>query len=57
MKRDMENAMLGGVCAGLAKKWNMDVKLVRVLFIIATLISHGIGVFAYIILWMFLDKE
>lgn len=57
MKRDVKNAIMGGVCAGLAKKLDMDIGLIRVLYVIATLISHGFGILAYLLLWAFLDKE
>ncbi len=57
MKRDAKNAVLGGVCAGMANKWGMDVKLVRILYCLGTLVSHGLGIFVYLLLWAFLEKE
>jgi phage shock protein PspC (stress-responsive transcriptional regulator) len=41
---------LAGVCAGLAAYLNIDVTVVRVLFVIAALSTSGIGLIAYIIL-------
>ena len=56
IKRDKKNNVLGGVCAGIANRFNIDPVLVRVLFIIAALIT-GIFFIAYIILWIVLPEE
>lgn len=39
-----------GVCTGLAAYFNIDLALVRILFVLITALSHGVGVIAYIIL-------
>lgn len=44
------NRMVSGVLAGLSDKWNFDVTLVRLLFVIFTVANFGIGVIIYIIL-------
>lgn len=49
--RDPETRVLGGVCGGLALYTNVDVVLVRVLFIIS-LFMGGVGFWAYIIFWI-----
>ncbi|MBL8160081.1 PspC domain-containing protein [Candidatus Saccharibacteria bacterium] len=41
---------VAGVCAGLADYLEMDVTLVRVLFVILTLASGGFGVLVYLIM-------
>lgn len=45
-------AMLGGVCAGLAERFDLDPIVVRILFIYIALLTLGVGVLAYIVLWM-----
>ncbi len=47
---------IAGVCAGLASYFNIDVTIVRILFVIAG-ISAGPGVLAYIILWIAMPEE
>jgi len=42
---------LGGVCTGLADYFNLDVTLVRVLFVALVLASVGSAALAYVILW------
>jgi phage shock protein PspC (stress-responsive transcriptional regulator) len=56
MKRDPKNAMLAGVCAGLAKHLGISVLLTRVLFIIGTL-WLGAPLIIYIILAVLMPPE
>lgn len=44
-----ENKMLAGVCTGLAAYFDIDVTLIRLLWVFATLASGGLGILAYII--------
>lgn len=48
--RDREDSKLAGVCSGIAKYFNIDVILVRVITIIL-LFCGGCGLWAYLILW------
>lgn len=45
---------LGGVCAGIADSMGVDVTLVRVLFVIGTLMTSGGGFVVYLLLWLLL---
>jgi phage shock protein C len=53
--RDEYNKKIGGVCAGLAEYFNVDVSLVRGIFLIA-LIAKGCGLI-YFILWAVVPKK
>lgn len=57
LTRDMRNAMLGGVCAGIARHYNYDVTLVRVVWLILTALSVGFGVVLYIATWIIMPRE
>jgi len=48
---DKQNKRLAGVCAGLANYFNIDVTLVRVLFLVALIVGCSLGFWVYIILW------
>lgn len=50
-ERSATKKVIGGVCAGLADYLNMDVTLVRVLFVVAALCG-SFGFWLYIILWI-----
>lgn len=47
---------IAGVCGGLAEYFNIDVTLVRILFVVLTL-TGGPGLLAYIILWLIMPEE
>jgi len=48
--RDGDRAMIGGVCAGVSAYFNIDVVIVRVIYICCFL-TFGIGFLLYIVLW------
>ena len=55
LTRDAKNQKIG-VCAGLAKYFNVDPTLVRVLWIISVF-ALGTGVFAYAVCWFVMPEE
>jgi phage shock protein PspC (stress-responsive transcriptional regulator) len=54
--RDEHRKVIGGVCAGLADYLNIDVSIVRIIFL-ASLVLKGVGFLPYIILWIVLPKK
>ena len=54
--RSRSNRVFGGVASGLATYLNIDPILARVIFVISTLFN-GIGLIAYIILWIVIPEE
>lgn len=52
LRRSRRYRLLGGVCGGLAEWLGWDVTLVRVLYVVVSVVSAGFpGILAYIILW------
>ena len=51
MYRDKENAIIGGVCAGLANAVGMPILVMRLIFLIAIL-WVGVSIWIYPILWL-----
>lgn len=49
--RDKDNAILGGVCSGLAAYFAIDPVIVRLVFIALTLMN-GAGILVYIVFWL-----
>jgi phage shock protein PspC (stress-responsive transcriptional regulator) len=49
--RDENHKLVGGVCSGVANYFDIDIAIVRVVFLIL-LFSFGIGFIPYIILWI-----
>jgi len=54
--RIREGAVLGGVCAAIARTFGIDITLVRVAFIILGLVNL-LGVMIYLVLWLILPDE
>ena len=51
LQRDTRNKVIGGVCSGLANYFDIDVSLVRVLFVVMFLCASA-GFWLYILLWL-----
>jgi|GEM_PF-4155115 len=47
---DKKNALLGGVCAGIARSLEVDAFWVRLAFVILTFLSWGVGLIGYVVL-------
>lgn len=56
LERDEQHKMIAGVCAGLANYFDVDITLVRGIFVIS-MILHGVGLLPYIILWIIMPKK
>lgn len=58
LRRSRTDRMIAGVCGGLAHHFGLDVSLVRVLYVLLSILSVGFpGTLVYIILWIVIPKE
>jgi phage shock protein C len=55
--RSRKGQMVGGVCAGLAEYFGMDVTLVRVIVAVIAVITGGAGALAYLAAWAIIPEE
>jgi len=56
--RSRKDRVIGGVCAGLAEYANMDVSLMRVIWVLGSIFFAGIGgIIAYVILMAVVPEE
>ena len=51
------DALVAGVCAGVADYFNVDPVVIRILTVVLTLASGGLLAIAYLALWVVLPKE
>lgn len=49
--RDQFDKKIAGVCGGLAQYFNFDSSLIRLIFILLTLLTGGVLLLVYLILW------
>src|SRR5258708_727604 len=52
LMRSSSDKKLGGVCAGVADYFDMDVTLVRILWALVGFCAAGTGMLLYVILWI-----
>jgi signal transduction histidine kinase len=54
LRRDPENAIIAGICAGLGRNLGIDPILIRVAFVVIAIATAGFGALAYLIAWPFI---
>jgi phage shock protein C len=52
--RDTQDQKIAGVCSGLARYFDVDTVLVRILFVVALIFGGG-SLLAYVLLWLLVD--
>ena len=53
-----DDRMLGGVCAGIAEYFDLDATLIRIAYVLLSILSIGFpGLLVYIILWMVIPPK
>jgi phage shock protein PspC (stress-responsive transcriptional regulator) len=57
LRRSRSDRMVAGVCGGVAKYFRVDVALVRVLLVAATVLGFGTGAVLYLICWLIVPEE
>ena len=54
--RNPEEAMIGGVCAGLGEYLNFDTTIIRLIFAFLTLAGLA-GVWIYLVMWLIVPPK
>lgn len=57
VRRSRSGAVLGGVCAGVARSAGLDPLLLRIAVVAVTLLTGGAGVLAYLAAWVLIPRE
>jgi len=55
--RDIDNAKISGVCAGLSDYFDLDITLVRVLWVVLTFFGVGSLLIVYLILALVVEPK
>ncbi|ACQ80645.1 phage shock protein C, PspC [Beutenbergia cavernae DSM 12333] len=48
--------IVGGICAGMAEQWNLDITIVRIVVVLLLLLPV-LGVWAYLVAWLLLPWQ
>ncbi|MBW2980084.1 PspC domain-containing protein [Candidatus Woesearchaeota archaeon] len=54
--RSKKNRVLAGVCSGIGEYLEVDPTVVRLIWVILTLVSFGVGILAYILAWIIIPE-
>jgi phage shock protein PspC (stress-responsive transcriptional regulator) len=57
VRRSRDGAILGGVCAGIARAAGLDPLLLRVAVVVVTILTGGTGLLAYLAAWILIPRE
>ena len=57
LERAREGRKIAGVCMGFARHLDVDVTLVRLVWLVLSLASGGIGLIGYVIAWIVIPEE
>jgi phage shock protein PspC (stress-responsive transcriptional regulator) len=49
--------MVAGICGGIGEHLDVDPTVIRLIWIVVTLISLGVGFVAYIIAWIIVPEQ
>lgn len=55
--RSKTDRLLGGICGGIGRYYDTDPNLVRIVWVVLTLLSVGVGVIAYLAAWIIVPEE
>jgi phage shock protein C len=55
--RTQQGRMLAGVCSGLGQYFGVDPNLIRVIFLVLTVFTAGVGVLIYLLAWIVIPEE
>ncbi|GET33737.1 hypothetical protein PbJCM13498_26000 [Prolixibacter bellariivorans] len=56
--RSRTDRMIAGVCGGLAEYFDLDVSIIRILFVVLTIFTAGFpGILVYIIMWIVVPEQ
>jgi phage shock protein C len=55
--RSKTNRVFAGVCGGLGEYFDIDPVIVRLIWVILTIASFGVGIIAYLLAWIIIPKH
>ena len=57
LSRPFDERKIAGVCAGFARYFDVDVTLMRILWLAATVFTGGLGILVYIAAWILMPRD
>jgi phage shock protein PspC (stress-responsive transcriptional regulator) len=58
LRRTRDNRMIAGVIGGLARRYNLDPVMLRIVYVLISIFSAAFpGILVYLILWLLMPLE
>ena len=57
LRRDKQKGVIAGVCAGMAEYFDLDPMLVRVGYVLLSVLTAFAGILAYLVLWIVIPAK
>ncbi|HOT94912.1 MAG TPA: PspC domain-containing protein [Methanoregulaceae archaeon] len=57
LKRSRTDRMVAGICGGIGVYLGIDPNVIRLIWVVVTLFSGGLGLLAYLLAWILLPGE
>lgn len=58
LTRSRTDRMIAGVCGGLAEYFDLDVSIIRILFVVLTIFTAAFpGILVYIVMWIVVPEQ
>jgi phage shock protein C len=57
LKRSRTNRMIAGVCGGIGEYLDIDPNVIRLIWVVVTVFTVGVGVLAYLLAWLIIPEE
>ncbi len=57
LKRSRTNRMIAGVCGGIGQYLDIDANVIRLIWVVVTVFTVGVGVLAYLLAWLIIPEE
>lgn len=55
--RSRKEKVIGGVCGGIGEYFDVDPTIVRLIWILITVLSAGLGIIGYLVAWLIIPKK
>ncbi|HIH21730.1 MAG TPA: PspC domain-containing protein [Candidatus Diapherotrites archaeon] len=52
-----KNKILLGVCSGIAEYLDIDSAIIRILWVLGTIVSIGFGILLYLVFWLIMRSN
>lgn len=57
LSRPVDQKKIAGVCAGFARYFDVDVTLMRIIWLAVICLSGGLGILIYLAAWLIMPKD